>query len=318
MTHDKITAVVVNDREIRDLICLNLRFESIKTICFESLSEFLKSDVDIALMIIDLCGERDPNSKLKQVAKKVGDDISIVALTDRTTSPLKHEYTLEVQTQNSRKRFDASLLIKIVTNLIESRQQVQLKHHLTGLPSGNAVEKHILTLLAAGKNFSLISTDIDNMKAFNQRFGYAEGDDLLIRLVKLMNKVLKNNPDNLNFMGHRGEDDFVIITNPNQALEIGREIVDSFDKMIHEFFTEKDIKRGYYTMNDRRGNQVKLPLTTISLAVINTERHSYTHPVELYDVAEELMSKVKMRGIHQSYCAIEDYRDKPDIKNIFI
>jgi diguanylate cyclase (GGDEF)-like protein len=310
-------AVVVNDREIRDLICLNLRFESIKTEGYTNLNEFINSQHDFTLAIIDLCGERDPKSRIARIFKAKR-NLPLILLVNGETSPFDADYVIEIDQSNGRKRFDASKLISLVNELVESRRDEPSKHPLTGLPSGSVVEKHIISLLACERNFTLIASDMDNMKGFNQRFGYAEGDNLLIAFVNLMRNILDENTDTINFIGHRGEDDFVIITSPNQALKVAERIVDGFDEMVKSFFSPADLDNGYFTVKNRRGDDVKFPLTTVSLVIINTEGRYFSHPAELYDVAEELMSQVKARGISQSYCAVDKRIERPEPRNMMI
>ena len=309
-------AIIVPDREVRDLICLNLRFESVNTLPFESVEEFLQSETDAALAVLDITGRDDGLKYAKSLREKPGDSFPVILLREEISDDNSNDILIE--TQNGRIRFDASALVSKVKKLIESNRDEPSKHPLTGLPAGSVVEKHIVGLLASGKNFSLIASDMDNMKAFNQRFGYQVGDSLLKNFVNLMENVLRKHTSELNFLGHRGEDDFVIIADSDSALKIAAMIVDGFDIMVTEYFSDEDNDKEYFIVNDRRGNKLKFPLTTVSLVVVNTEGRYFSHPAELYDVAEELMSEVKARGIHQSYCVVDKRAGKSKSHDVFI
>ena len=297
--------VVVRDDEIRDLISLNLRFESFVTRNFDSLKSFLSSAKDAGLLILDVTGERQPRILVDSVRQRYGENFPLLLLSDRGTPSVEGEWELIIECINGRKRFDASVLISRIKEIFETHHDEPLKHPLTGLPAGAAVERYINNLITSGTDFAMISSDLDNMKAFNQRFGYARGDELLRGTVKLINDVLKDYPNKLNFVGHRGEDDFVVITSSDCAQSVGEKIVDLFDGMVGEFFSKTDLAHGYFTVNDRRGNELRFPLTTLSLVIINTDGRRFMHPAELYDVADEIMAEVKTRGINQSYCAVE-------------
>lgn len=309
-------AIIVPDRKVRDLICLNLRFESLNTSAFESVEEFIASDSDASLAVLDITGREDGANDIKALREHMGDKFPVVVL--REDKPENQKYEIQIKMKNGRIRFDASELISKVKELIQSKQDEPSRHPLTGLPAGIVVEKHIVGLLAIGRNFSLIASDMDNMKAFNQRFGYAVGDSLLKNFVTLMGSILDAHSHELNFLGHRGEDDFVIVTDTDSALKIAAMIVDGFDAMVRQYFSEDDILHGYFLVNNHRGNQIKFPLTTVSLVVIYTEGRYFSHPAELYDVAEELMSEVKDRGIQQSYCAVDKRMEKSNPRDVFI
>jgi len=309
MTSNREIAVIVRDSEIRDLVCLNLRFESFVTHNYEDINSFLRSGNKPGLIILDITGERDPRNLISKIHKVHGDKVQVLCLSDRGTPSIHNVKELLIESQGGRKRFDAVQLISLVKEVFDSIHDEPTKHPLTGLPSGIAVEKHINSLIAGGLDFALISGDLDNMKAFNQRFGYARGDELLRRTVKLIENVLnKEYKNGFNYIGHRGEDDFVVITSPDASVGVGEKIVDGFDAMAVEFFDQSDIERGYFLVSDKRGNELRFPITTISLVIINAEGRRFSHPAELYDAADEIMYEVKSRGVNQSYCAAEKRR----------
>ena len=309
MTSNREIAVIVRDSEVRDLVCLNLRFESFTTHNYEDINSFLRSGIKTGLIILDVTGEREPNNLISKIRKVHGEKAHVLCLSDRGTPPVHNVKELSIESQGGRKRFDAAQLISLVKEVFDSIHDEPSKHPLTGLPAGIAVEKHINSLIAGGLDFAFISGDLDNMKAFNQRFGYSRGDELLRRTVKLIEDVLnKEYKNGCNYIGHRGEDDFVIITAPDASVGVGEKIVDGFDSMVLEFFAPNDIERGYFVVSDRRGNEIRFPITTISLAIISAEGRRFSHPAELYDAADEIMYEVKSRGVNQSYCAVEKHR----------
>jgi diguanylate cyclase (GGDEF)-like protein len=306
MNDSSLVAVIVPDREVRDLICLNLRFDTIKSVAFKSLDEFLISSSNTTCVVLDVSNESYP----KKIVDRLGDNFPLVLLLDNRTPRLGGEKCIAVYSEAGRKKFDAVDLVSAVSSLIKSNHEDPTRHPLTNLPSGSIVEKYITSLLAGGADFAVIASDMDNMKAFNQRFGYAEGDKLLVSFVSLLKKALEEHPGDINFLGHRGKDDFVIVTDTNKAASIAEKIVDSFDAMIKGFFTAEDYAKGYFSVSDRRGNIVNFPVTTVSLVIVNTLGRGFTHPAELYDVSGELMAKVKARGINQSYCAVDKRSSK--------
>jgi hypothetical protein len=46
-------------------------------------------------------------------------------------------------------------------------------------------------------------------------------------------------------------------------------------------------------------------MVTISAVIISTSRRNYEHPVQIYEMADELLEYAKARGIQQSYVISE-------------
>jgi hypothetical protein len=61
-----------------------------------------------------------------------------------------------------------------------------------------------------------------------------------------------------------------------------------------EMFDPADVERGYFRATDRRGQEVEVPLVTLSVAVVPCEAvQSVDHPAALAQMAASLKRKVK-------------------------
>ncbi len=94
---------------------------------------------------------------------------------------------------------------------------------------------------------------------------------LILLLLKSINEM--GNKDD--FIGHIGEDDFVIITTPDRDIKISKYIIEMFDNCIKEYLNNNDKKRGYYLCSDRQGCLSKIPLTVISIAIVSNENSNF-------------------------------------------
>jgi len=64
--------------------------------------------------------------------------------------------------------------------------------------------------------FSVCYIDIDEFKAFNDRYGFEAGDKAIQKTAHILKEALKNaNP--ADFIGHIGGDDFILITTPDKV-----------------------------------------------------------------------------------------------------
>lgn len=164
---------------------------------------------------------------------------------------------------------------------------------LTKLPGNLAIEKELLTRLNDSEKFSFCLVDLDNFKAFNDRYGYARGSDIIKWLGEALSRIKKEfgSPDD--FLGHIGGDDFVIICSPEIVHNICDKIIDAFDKGIVEFYDPEDLKKGFIVSVDRNDNPAIFGIMTVSIAVVNTDRTLIREPKEVALKVTELKQYAK-------------------------
>ena len=159
---------------------------------------------------------------------------------------------------------------------------------LTGLPGNRAIEREIEKRLAAKKTFSLCQVDLDNFKAFADRFGYAWGSEVIKDVGRMLAERQKAAASPDIFVGHIGGDDFVIIATPARALALSREIVAGFEARIGKFYPEEDRERGYFIARDRQGVQQQFPLVTVTISIVTDNGTRFRDPLEMAEAAAHL------------------------------
>ncbi|MFZ8310522.1 diguanylate cyclase domain-containing protein, partial [Staphylococcus aureus] len=73
-------------------------------------------------------------------------------------------------------------------------QQIQAAKHsnpLTGLPGNREIETHIAQWLARRRAFVACHLDLDHFKAFNDAYGYARGDQVLLHVAQVTCRALR-------------------------------------------------------------------------------------------------------------------------------
>ena len=87
---------------------------------------------------------------------------------------------------------------------------------ITGLPGNNSIRKAITRAFKNKSSQVLIYTDLDNFKVYNDIYGFARGDEVLLTTSAILKEaVLSIDTSGDAFIGHIGGDDFVL-------MEIGR------------------------------------------------------------------------------------------------
>lgn len=164
---------------------------------------------------------------------------------------------------------------------------------LTKLPGNLAIEKELLTRLNDTEKFSFCLVDLDNFKAFNDRYGYARGSDIIKWLGEVLARIRKDYGAPHDFLGHIGGDDFVIICSPDVVPAICNKIIEEFDKGIVEFYDPEDLKKGFIVSVDRNDNPAIFGIMTVSIAVVNTDRTLIREPKEVALKVTELKQYAK-------------------------
>ncbi len=164
---------------------------------------------------------------------------------------------------------------------------------LTRLPGGIAIENVLKKRLAADQLMAFCVVDLDNFKAFNDRYGYAHGSEVIKETARIIEEAVKAKGGPDDFIGHVGGDDFVIITTPDRMRDVCNEIIAKFDERIPQFYSPEDRQRGYIRGKTRQGVPMNFPLMTISIAIVTNERRKLKDPLEASEIATELKDYAK-------------------------
>ena len=164
---------------------------------------------------------------------------------------------------------------------------------LTRLPGGIAIENVLKKRLSSGQPVAFCVLDLDNFKAFNDRYGYANGSEVIKETARIIEAAVKSKGSSDDFIGHVGGDDYVVVTTPDYMRAICNEIIEQFDKRIPDFYDERDRIQGYIHGKTRQGVEMNFPLMTISIAIVTNERRRLSNPLEASELAAELKDYAK-------------------------
>jgi GGDEF domain-containing protein len=164
---------------------------------------------------------------------------------------------------------------------------------LTRLPGGIAIENVLKKRLESSQPLAFCVLDLDNFKAFNDRYGYANGSEVIKESARIIENAVKAKGTSDDFIGHVGGDDFVVITTPSYMREISNEIITQFDSKIPSFYDPQDRVRGYILGKTRQGIEMQFPIMTISIAIVTNEHRTLTNPLEASEIAAELKDYAK-------------------------
>jgi len=177
--------------------------------------------------------------------------------------------------------------------LIRMKEKAENANPLTKLPGNIVIMEEVGKRIKEGKKFTVIYCDLDNFKAFNDKYGIHKGDQAIMMTGDIFKDAVKNKGAAGDFVGHEGGDDFLLVTIPERAQGIADHITSEFDKKVRALYDKEDLDRGHIVAHARDGSIKEFPIMTISLAgVTNVHReiHSYG---EVTNIAAEVKKKAK-------------------------
>lgn len=164
---------------------------------------------------------------------------------------------------------------------------------LTGLPGNLTITRETDKRLAAGDKFAFAYLDIDHFKAYNDKYGFARGDEVLRMTARIVVNAIRavNNPST--YVGHIGGDDFVFILPSDAVHAVCKRTISHFDLIVRDFYDEEDRKHGCIQSKDRQGNAQQFPLMGISIGAVDTSVSKVANTAEMFARVTEIKSFAK-------------------------
>lgn len=179
-------------------------------------------------------------------------------------------------------------LLLRVKNVLEWNIKQREANPLTGLPGNPAIERELARRIRAQAPYSFIYIDIDNFKGFNDYYGYQKGDEIIGFLAGILRKTVDKLGTRDDFIGHIGGDDFVMVASPARAEIMAKYVVDEFDKGAMLLLNEDDVRRGYLEIRDRQGQIKRIPVMSVTMALVTSTDNRIQHFAEINDIASSL------------------------------
>ncbi|MDM8551371.1 response regulator [Desulfobacterales bacterium HSG2] len=163
----------------------------------------------------------------------------------------------------------------------------------TGLPGNNSIANAITKALKDKEAVCVIYADIDYFKAFNDKYGFARGDEV----IRFTSRILKASVESANcpdaFIGHIGGDDFVLLVPRSECDKVADSIISRFDLGIPDFYDPEDARAKCIRTLNRRGEETTFSLMSVSMGGVNLAARTFCQYLEVSDTCAELKKKAK-------------------------
>lgn len=163
-------------------------------------------------------------------------------------------------------------VLKLITEL--KIQQARYANPLTLLPGNVPIQQCLGRLLQHGRAAAICYVDIDSFKPFNDLYGYAKGDEVLLCLAQCLSQRVDPARD---FVGHIGGDDFMLVLGSTDWRARLNGLLEDFQGQCRRFYCREHLDAGCFIAHDRLGQRREYPLLSLSVGVVNLAADAGAH-----------------------------------------
>lgn len=190
-----------------------------------------------------------------------------------------------------KKPIDEEYLFYTIKNLVDLLYTNRKVSPLTGLPGNVQIQAEMKKRLLNNEIFAILYVDLDNFKAYNDVYGFSNGDEIIKFTSKIILKYVHECKNG--FVGHIGGDDFVAIIDKTDYDKICQQIILEFDMQVEQFYNKRDISQGFVEIENRRGILEQFPIMTISVAVVEVDPEIFKSTLEIGEVGAQVKHRAK-------------------------
>ena len=237
---------------------------------------------------------RKPISRLMStdfLAVDVGQSLQKVSrlLTSRARQRMEEDFII---TQHGRYLGLGRVIdvLKLITEL--KIQQARHANPLTLLPGNVPIQQCLTRLLQQSREAVICYVDIDSFKPFNDLYGYAKGDEILLCLAQCLNERVDPTRD---FVGHIGGDDFLLVLGSQDWRARLNQLLEDFQGQCRRFYSAEHLEAGCFIAHNRKGHREEFPLLSLSLGVVHLHPSSCANldAAQLAGLASEAKRQAK-------------------------
>jgi diguanylate cyclase (GGDEF)-like protein len=193
--------------------------------------------------------------------------------------------------------------IVTVKDLLDSCTKVDVdiamhSNPLTGLPGNLLIEKEIISRIFASKPYCITYYDLDSFKAYNDAYGFQNGDKMLALVADTLKMCVIENE----FIGHIGGDDFIVIADYHEGEKYCKAVIKEFSSKVTALYRDEDVQNGYIVSKNRHGVTDTFPIASLSIAGISNKTNNYESLDDFSNNIAKLKKKCKSQ--HGNYFEI--------------
>ncbi|MCK5833099.1 response regulator [bacterium] len=296
---DKEKVLIIDD-EVENLFMLKIRlehenFEVLTTNDpFKGLETALAQIPDVILLDINMPGLDGFGvcRRLKADFKTSGIPVIMLTCMDDTDYKIEGLEGAGADDYLIKDEIDHREIAARIRSILRRTRDSISANPLTRLPGNRAIDSELQRHFADGRPFVIGYVDIDNFKAYNDIYGFQNGDKVILAIAD----ILRNSVGQFagSFIGHIGGDDFLFLAEPENATAIAAGIVSLVEQTAPGFYSKEHREVKGINSTDRDGNPRFFSFFAVSIALIPNE--AVINQSELSELAGKMKKTLKARG----------------------
>ncbi len=181
------------------------------------------------------------------------------------------------------KPFDIDELRLRVRNSIDRVDREKSMDPRSGLPSSKLIEEQLRDLMRKKEAWSYIDLKINDFESFQEIYGSVAGTEVLRFVALLLGEVIDEMGTPDDFVGHAGNDNFILISFSPRSEQIKDEVVARFSEKVKGHYSFIDRERGHVTMDS---GEIR-PLMSLAAGMVGNTRQQFADIREITELAAE-------------------------------
>ncbi len=190
------------------------------------------------------------------------------------------------------KPFDIEELRLRVYNAIARSERESLTEPHTNLPSGQLIEDQLRQIIQK-EGWALIDIRLSHFDAFKEAYGFVASDNILRFTAMLIGEVIDEFGTINDFVGHTGNDHFVIITTEECSTAIKENVFERFSEEIITHYNYLDRQKGYIQYSGAGEVTEQSLVISIKIGVVSPAEHEFTDIREITELAADARRRQK-------------------------
>lgn len=186
------------------------------------------------------------------------------------------------------KPFDNEELKLRVQNIMREIQHKRSMDGVTGLPSGRLIEEQ-LRLLLRRENWALMYIGVSGFGPFKEAYGLESAKMVLRTTASILLEAVGELGTVDDFVGHAGEDDFIVITVPARVQDLKDKIKGGFKSALKDLDTVIE--------QDKGEQQDAIPLLDLFIGLLTSKERAFTDIRELAETAAQVRRQAEKKPL---------------------